>query len=195
MLNQLKLMAATSVFAGVLIAVGPLVALGPSGEREPLAPDNYGDLDAVTQVAALARWEAEAMIAPPAAVTRTHKIRSGETLPNIFATNGLTTAEVNAAMNALRGVVNPRRGLDAGEELVFTYEMNEAGNSMRFARAAFPTGPDRSIIVERGYDGLYEAKEFPRAVERRMVRVQGQSRTACMKRRIAPVFRARRSAS
>lgn len=161
-------------------AVGVLGMLGPLGIADfadspsiALAPDNDGDLDAQSQVAALVAWEAAPEVAPPEALSRVHRVRPGETLASILASAALSPSETMAAVAALRKVYDPRRDLDVGDELTLTFEPDDAGNAMRIARIVFPIDFDRGIAVSRQRDN-FEAKQIQRPIERRLVRVSGQ---------------------
>ncbi|MSO71839.1 MAG: M23 family peptidase [Alphaproteobacteria bacterium] len=174
MLRRLTVATVSFGIVGVLGALGPL---GMSDFNEPsamaLAPDNDDDLDSQSQVAALVAWEAAPGVAPPAALSRVHRVRPGETLASILSGAALSPSETSAAVAALRKVYDPRRDLDIGDELTLTFEPDEAGQAMRIARIVFPIAFDRSISVTRQRDS-FEAKRIQRQVERRLVRIAGQ---------------------
>jgi murein DD-endopeptidase MepM/ murein hydrolase activator NlpD len=180
MLQRLKVATASFGIVGVLGALGPL-SVTEFKDSTPesaaittaLAPDNDGELDAQAQVAALVVWEASPKVAPPTQVSRVHRVRPGETLASILAGANLSPTETTAAVAALRRVYDPRRDLDAGDDVTLTFAPDEAGRAMRVARIVFPIAYDRSVSVARERDA-FEAKQIQRQVDRRMVRIAGR---------------------
>ncbi len=140
-------------------------------------------IDSLSYVRSILRWEAEEDRQPPAQITRVVSVKSGDNLMGVLLRAGAERNVAHAAIQSLKGSYDPRRDLNVGDELQITFgpgEADVAGDSKDddlagyvLARITLPVSYDRQIDVTRGDDGGFVASEVERELEREIVEASG----------------------
>jgi murein DD-endopeptidase MepM/ murein hydrolase activator NlpD len=109
----------------------------------------------------------------PIDITRTYKVRKGETLLGILTAAGLSKTQAADAVEAARTVYDVRE-LTPGQRLTMIYHPRQADRRMVFDLYAFSIGddPQGGVTVVRRSDDQFTAKETARSGQGRLVRVR-----------------------
>jgi len=114
---------------------------------------------------------------PPLAENeRTVLVGKGDTLLDALLRAGASVLEARDAIDALRGVFNPR-SLKPGLALTVTFGPSSAGRD-RLLRVSLPTSIDRTVKVERGDAEVFNAFRVVRPLARETVRAEGVIRSS-----------------
>ncbi len=123
----------------------------------------------------LADW-LEPMPALPASRFRRDEnltVGRGDTLMKLLTGAGIARQQAARAIKALRGHYDPRR-LRIGQAVTLELTGSDgAPDELDLSELVIATGPDRSVVVERGGDGTYQAREQITETELDHVRVGG----------------------
>jgi murein DD-endopeptidase MepM/ murein hydrolase activator NlpD len=109
--------------------------------------------------------------AEPAPLTRTLKVRSGDTLMKILTKAGADRQDSHNAITSLSKLYNPRQ-LKVGQELTVTFAATE-GDATRLAALHIVENVEREVGVRRDEEGRFMAEETVHELERRPVRAVG----------------------
>jgi murein DD-endopeptidase MepM/ murein hydrolase activator NlpD len=106
----------------------------------------------------------------PAALVKTISVGRGDTLLKLLTKAGADTAESSLAIEALRGLYNPKK-LQLGQEITLTFA-RDANDALQLATLNVPDSIERSVSVTRGGDG-FQAQEILRELDQSQVHGAG----------------------
>ena len=97
-------------------------------------------------------------------------LKSGDTLTDLFERLGASRADAYAAIEAARSVLDPRK-LRAGIEATVFFEAGE--DAARLTGFSLKPAADRSVLIARDDEGVFQARELVATLETELVRVEG----------------------
>ena len=153
------------------LAVAPEVTVAPPTPVDDKAAA-VADLRPPQQITAAARAPDLAKLTPP--VERTVRVGRGDTLMALLLKNGVARGVAHDAIEALRGVYDPRR-LKPGQTIVLATRpdgpdvvVNDAGDGS-LVGLKLQTAIDRDVLVSRQPGGAFTASENERPLTRSLV--------------------------
>lgn len=171
--------------ATALAALIGVIILNPD-TRDPMTRialvDVDSEIDAVAQVLALTRWEAETTPPPLIAklVAKTVIVKSGDSLASVLRRAGVNQAQAYAAVRSLRDIYDPRREFKVGDSLKITLSpvRNAGADGSDLAELWLPVAYNRDVVVRPAPGGTFVAKEIEKVLNRSLVRVEGTIKTS-----------------
>ncbi len=157
---------------------------GADRAKAAIAADNESAIDPAIHIAAFTTWEGQASVAGLSTLTREVRVKKGDSLMRVLTRAGIGRSEANDAIVALRKVYDPRRNLQIGDRLSFTFGPGDGtadngadkNGGMRFLELILPLTYDKYVSVRRR-DGIFKAQSVTRNIDRRLTRLGGEIRT------------------
>ncbi len=108
-----------------------------------------------------------------------YRVKSGDTILKMLNKVGANEADVFAILEAMKTVFKPQ-DISVGDNIVIKYRLQidaqpkeDAGKKVVISEIRVVPSPDREIIVVRGVDGKYNARENKQKLTRSVVRYSG----------------------
>ena len=180
------------LLVGLALVADDAAAFWP--KKKPAAisqiTDNDAQLDPKAHVLTTTLWEGISAPAAPSKIDRLLEVRPGDSLMAMLTRAGVDRQVAHTAIASLKGLYDPRRDLRVGDEIQLTFNLigsaaaaeveegsaaalPDEATGTQFAKLQLPVSFDKDVLVARDDEGVFEAAEVERVLERRWVRAAG----------------------